>query len=74
MPSPSSSLATLRPDLAASFMEYDLEANARGFIGHLVLRVLGVALQSSPFGKIPIEQLLANPETRRARWLRGHTP
>ena len=66
MPSPSASLATLRPDLAASFMEYDLEANARNFIGHRVLRVMSVALQASPFGKIPIEQLLGNPETRRA--------
>lgn len=66
MPSPSSSLATLRPDLAASFEKYDLEASRAGFIGHRVFPVMEVAKASGTFGMIPLEQLLANRETRRA--------
>ena len=57
MPAPSSSLATLRPDLA-SFFEFDLEANRRGMIALQVAPVVEVALQTDNPGKIPIEQLL----------------
>ena len=66
MPSPTSSLATQRPDLAASFEEFDVMMDAADFIGQRVLRVMDVGLQSSPFGKIPIEELLQNRETLRA--------
>lgn len=66
MPSPTSTLYTLRPDLAASFMEFDLEMNQRGFIGQRVLPVMEVAKQAGNFGKIPIEQLLQNREVGRA--------
>lgn len=66
MPNPSTSLSTLRPDLAGSFMEYELEMNRRGFIATRVLPVINVAKQSGPFGKIPIEQLLQNPDVKRA--------
>lgn len=66
MPSPSSSLATLRPDLGGSLEEFDLLMDRAGFIAHRVLPVLEVSLQASPFGKIPIEQLLQNRETVRA--------
>jgi hypothetical protein len=66
MPSPSTSLATLRPDLAASFEEFDLEMNQRGFISQRLLPVIETAVQSGNFGKIPIEQLLQNPEVTRA--------
>jgi hypothetical protein len=66
MPSPSGSLATLRPDLAGSFMEFDLEMDRRGFIGQRVLPVLEVPKASGTFGIIPIEQLLQNRETARA--------
>lgn len=65
MPSPSASLATLRPDLA-TFQEFDLEMDRLGFIGHKVLPVLEVARQAGVFGKIPIEQLLQNRDTVRA--------
>lgn len=66
MPSPSTSLATLRPDLAGSFMEFDLEMNRRGYIAHRILPVLEVMKASGIFGKIPIEQLLKAREVTRS--------
>lgn len=66
MPSPSSSLATQRPDLAESFVEFDLAMDQAGFIGHEVFPVVDVAAQAGNFGKIPIEQLLQSRDTKRA--------
>lgn len=66
MPSPSSSLATLRPDLAESFMEFDLEADARGMVSNRVFPVVEVASQSGNYGIIPVEQLLQQRDTKRA--------
>lgn len=66
MPSPSSSLATLRPDLAGSLMEFDLAMNREGFIGLQVAPVLNVAKSSGTYGVIPVEQLLQNRDTARA--------
>lgn len=66
MASPDSSLATLRPDIADSFMEFDLEMQRRGYIAHRVLPVFEVASQAGKFGRIPIEQLLQNRTTNRA--------
>lgn len=66
MPSPSSSLATLRPDLAASLEEFDLQANRGGFIALQALPVIDVAEAAGVFGRIPIEQLLQCPDTARS--------
>ena len=66
MPSPTSALSTQRPDLAASLEGFDLMMDAEGFIGHRVMPRTPVARQSGNFGKIPIEQLLQNRETKRA--------
>lgn len=66
MPSPSSALSTLRPDLASSFEEFSLEADRQGFIGHRVFPVIEVASQSGNFGKIPLEELLRTSETSRS--------
>lgn len=66
MPSPSSSLATQRPDLAESFMEFDLAMDSAGFIAHRVFPIVEVDKQAGNFGKIPIEQLLQNRDTLRA--------
>lgn len=63
---PSSSLATLRPDLAGGFVQFDLEASRRGFIWQRILPVLEVDLAADTFGKIKLESLLRNVETRRA--------
>jgi len=65
MPSPSSSLATLRPDLA-TFFEYDLEAERNGYVASRVLPVMDVASQAGNFGKIPLAQLLQERDTKRA--------
>lgn len=65
MPSPSTSLATLRPDLA-SFFEYYTEQENAGFIAQQVLPVIDVAKPSGVFGKIPAEQLVAERDTLRA--------
>lgn len=66
MPSPTSSLATLRPDIAESFVEFDLEANMSGFVATEVFPVVDVQSQAGNFGKIPIEQLLQQRDTKRA--------
>jgi len=66
MPSPSSALSSLRPDLAQSFMEFDLEMDQRGYVATRVFPVVEVASQAGNFGKIPIEQLLQQRNTRRA--------
>lgn len=74
MPTPTQQVATLRPDLA-SFEEFDLEMDRRGFIAQQVAPVIEVGLQSSSFGKIPLEELLANRETKRkpgAGYARGN--
>lgn len=65
MPSPSSSLATQRPDLA-TFLEFDLESERAGYIATQVLPVMDVASQAGTFGKIPLEQLLQQRSTLRA--------
>ena len=64
MPSPSSSLATQRPDLA-SFLEFDLESDRAGYVAGQVFPVMNVASQSGNFGKIPLEQLLQQRDTKR---------
>lgn len=65
MPTPSSSLATLRPDLG-SLLEFDLEMNRRKFIAYQVLPIIGVDLAADTFGRIPIEQLLQRADVKRA--------
>ncbi len=66
MPSPSSSLATLRPDIASGLEEFNLAMDREGFIAHRVLPVFEVAQATGTFGVIPIEQLLQNRNTSRA--------
>lgn len=61
---PSSSLGTLRPDLAA-FFEFDLEMETKGYIGTRVFPVVEVNLQADSPGKIPLEQLLFTADTTR---------
>lgn len=65
MPSPTSSLATQRPDLA-TFLEFDLESEKAGYIATQVFPVIDVQSQAVNFGKIPIEQLLQQRNTKRA--------
>lgn len=65
MGSPSSSLATLRPDLGG-FEEFDLEADRRGFIAHRIYPVLEVGLAGDAIPKVTLESLLRNVDTTRA--------
>lgn len=65
MPNPTSSLATLRPDLA-TFLEWDLASENAGYVATKVCPVINVAAQAGNFGKIPVEQLLQARTTRRA--------
>ena len=66
MASPDKSLATLRPDLAESFEEFDPEADREGFIGHRVMPVVEVESATGKFGKLSIEHLLQTRDTLRA--------
>lgn len=66
MPSPSSALSTLRPDLAASFTQFDLAMDRQGFIATKVAPVMDVANSSGTFGVMPLGQLLTPRETKRA--------
>jgi len=67
MPSPqTAALATLRPDLAGSFMEFMDEADAEGLIAYRVLPIFEVATQAGKFGRIPLEQLLMKRDVKRA--------
>lgn len=66
MPAPSTSLATLRPDLAGSLEEFNLLVDQQGFIASKLFPVLDVTLAADTFGKIPLEQLLIEPEIKRA--------
>ena len=66
MPSPSSSLATQRPDLAGSMLAFDLAMAVGGFVAMRIAPVIESAKKSGSFGKIPIEQLLKTRTTLRA--------
>lgn len=66
MPSPSGTIATLRPDLGGSFEEFDLEMQRRGYVANRVLPVFESQVQSGTFGIIPLEQLLQTNDTKRA--------
>lgn len=65
MPSPTTALTTLRPDLA-SFLEFDLESDRNGYVAQQVFPVIDVASQAGVYGIIPVEQLLQQRVTRRA--------
>ena len=66
MPTPSSSLSTLRPELSDSMEEFDLDANLGGFAGTRVFPIQDVPMKSGIFGKVPLEQLLQERDTVRA--------
>ena len=66
MPNPSSALSTLRPDLAESLESFDLEAEKAGYIAQRVMPTVEVSSQAGNFGKIPLDQLLQQRETKRA--------
>jgi hypothetical protein len=69
MPSPSSSLNSVtsrNSDLGGSLEEFDLMAEAAGYIGSQIAPVMEVDKVAGTFGRIPVEQLLQERETLRA--------
>lgn len=66
MPRPTSSTTLQRPDLGQTIYEYMDAAPDRGFIGGLVLPDFPVPDQSAEIGRIPREELLKLPDTKRA--------
>lgn len=63
---PNKTLATLRPDLAGSFMEFDLAMNMEGLIATRAFPVIEVSKQAGVFGKVKLESLLQTMPTVRA--------
>lgn len=66
MPAPSSTPATLRPDLAGAMEEFPIAQAMAGMIGYMVAPVLDVSVQADNFGKIPVEAYLQLLNTKRA--------
>jgi hypothetical protein len=66
MPSPSTALTTLRPDLGGSFMEFEAEMAQEGLIAYRVLPVFEAMKQSGKFGRIPLAQLLMKRDVKRS--------
>ncbi len=64
MATPTAAPPTLRPDLA-EFMEFDLENERRGYVALQVLPPVEVSLQADNPGKVPLETLLQEADTRR---------
>ena len=64
MATPTSAPPTLRPDLA-EFMEFDLENERKGYVALQVLPPVEVSLQSDNPGKVPLETLLQEADTKR---------
>jgi hypothetical protein len=64
MPAPKGALTGFRPDLGTMF-EFDTMMNQRGFIAAQVAPVFETAVQAGTFGKIPLKELLKEPEVGR---------
>jgi hypothetical protein len=62
---PNSSLVTLRPDLASSLMQFDLEANQNKMITLRYAPVLEVDEPIGNWGLIPLNELLKTRDTSR---------
>lgn len=62
---PSSSLGTLNPALG-TMVQFDLEADRRGFIGLRVMPVVESDIAGGTYGKITLESLLQTPQVGRS--------
>lgn len=65
MAQPTSAPATQRPDIMEAFEEFGLAEDRLGFIGDQVLPVFDVPTQAGNTGRIPLEELLQESDTRR---------
>ena len=66
MPSPSSQLARPRPDIAATFEDFDVEANANAMICTKLLPVFEANQAAGNFGRIRIADLLEEADVERS--------
>lgn len=66
MPQPTTSIATQRPDIAESLMEFDPSMDEAGYVANQVLPSFPVGVQAGTFGRIPLAQLLNNADTKRS--------
>lgn len=64
MATPTTAPPTQRPDLA-EFMEFDLENERKGYVALQVLPPVEVSLQSDNPGRVPLETLLVEADTKR---------
>ena len=64
--SPSTSFATLRPDLRDTLMEFDLAADQAGFVGLRIAPSLEVEKPFGQYGKVVLKEMLKQRDTRRA--------
>lgn len=65
MPAPSTSVATLRPEISEAMYEWDIAANQEGFVGARVLPFFSVAKQAGIYPVIPMEEILKRANTLR---------
>lgn len=56
---------TLRPDLAASLMQFDLQANQAGLVAQQIAPVIEVDVPLGQYGVIELKELLKSHDTRR---------
>jgi hypothetical protein len=61
-----------RLDLSLSYNEFDLFMNMKEYIGTKVFKPRGVGSQSANAGKIPLEQLLTQRDTRASNRQNGN--
>jgi hypothetical protein len=66
MPTQTTATGNPRQDLAGSLMEFDVQADAEGYIAQRVAPVMEVAEPAGVYGVIPIESMLTNPDLKRA--------
>lgn len=55
-----------RPDLASAFVEFDVEADQMGFVGHRIFPVIETPKSFGKFPHLKLRDLLGSNETRRA--------
>jgi hypothetical protein len=63
---PSTSLATLRPDLAASFEAFDLAEQEAGFVASKILPFIPVGEAQGNYGFFPPEEMVKNSQDARS--------
>lgn len=63
---PTEQFATLRPDLAETLVEFDLQADQMGFVGLRIAPAMEVARKLGQFPRIPLKELLKQRNTERS--------